>query len=274
MSTQSPLDNAQTGYAPVNGLRMYYEIHGSGQPIVLLHGAFSAIGTSFGALVPHLSQSRQVIGLELQAHGRTADIDRPLSIVQMADDVGAAIRHLGLDQADVFGYSMGSAVALHLALREPEVVRKLVLASVTYQLSGIHPGLMDGMGEMSPDMMHGSPWHEEYLRIAPNPEGFASLFAKKAQMDRNITDLADDDIRSIQAPTLLVLGDSDLVQPEHAVKMFRLLGGGVFGDTPAGMPASQLAILPGTSHVTVVDRVDMLMAILPPFLDSPLPNRA
>jgi pimeloyl-ACP methyl ester carboxylesterase len=263
---------AQSGYVTVNGLQMYYEIHGTGQPLVLLHGAFSAIGTSFGALLPELAKTRQVIGFELQGHGHTADIDRPMSLEQMADDTTAAIRQLDIGPADIFGYSMGAAVALHLALRHPDVVRKLVLTSVTYTLSGIHPGLMDGLGEMQPEMMHGSPWHEEYLRIAPDPEAFATLFAKKTQMDRGIQDIPAEAIRAIAAPTLLIIGDSDLVRPEHAVEMFRLFGGGVFGDTPAGLPNSQLAILPGTSHVTVVARTDLLLAIIPPFLDAPIPE--
>jgi pimeloyl-ACP methyl ester carboxylesterase len=264
----------RTGYAPVNGLEMYYEIHGSGgTPLVLLHGAFSAIGTSFEALLPGLAQTRQVIAFELQAHGRTADIDRPLSLEALADDVAAALRHLGVPQADLFGYSMGAAVALQVAIRHPEVVRKLVLASVTYTLAGMHPSLMEGLGEMQPEMMHGSPWHEEYLRIAPNPDGFATLFAKKSAMDRGIRDIPADAIRAIAAPTLLIIGDSDIVQPEHAVEMFRLLGGGVAGDI-AGLPRSQLAILPGTTHVTVVSRADLLLPMLPPFLDAPLPAAA
>ena len=172
------------GYASVNGLEMYYEIHGTGDPLVLLHGAFSAIGTSFGELLPSLAERRQIIAFEMQAHRRTADIDRPLSIEQMADDTAAALQYLGIEVADIFGYSMGGSVALHLAIHYPEVVRKLVLASVTYNLGGVHPGLMDGLAEMKPEMMFGSPWHEEYTRIAPNPDDFATLFAKKTQMDR------------------------------------------------------------------------------------------
>lgn len=261
----------QTGYAPVNGLKMYYEIHGTGQPLVLIHGAFSAIGTSFGPILPALAKTRQVIGFELQAHGRTADIDRPLSIEQMADDVAAAIRHLGLERADICGYSMGGAVALQVVIRHPDVVRKLVLMSVTYTLSGVHPGLMDGFGEMQPEMMFGSPWHDEYMKIAPHPEHFAQFFTKKTQMDKNTKDVPAEAIKAIQAPVLLIIGDSDLVRPEHAVEMFRLLGGGVFGDMPPGLPKSQLAILPGTSHVTVVYKADMLLAIIPPFLDAPMP---
>jgi pimeloyl-ACP methyl ester carboxylesterase len=260
----------KSGHVPVNGLEMYYQIHGEGQPLVLLHGAFSAIGTSFGRILPGLAQSRQVIAFELQAHGRTADIDRPLTIEGMADDVGAALQQLGVEQADVLGYSMGASVALHFAIRHPEKLRKLVLMSVTYTLSGVHPGLMDGMGEMKPEMMYGSPWHEEYTRIAPQPDDFNKLFEKKTQMDRQLKDLPGESIRAIKAPTLLILGDSDIVRPEHAVEMFRLLGGGVFGDTPAGLPNSQLAVLPGTSHVTIVDRADWLVSMINEFLDAPV----
>src|SRR5690242_11593784 len=161
--------NLKESYVSVNGLNMYYETHGTGDPLVLLHGAFSAIGTSFGGLIPELAKTRQVIALELQAHGHTADIDRPLTLEGMADDVAAAIEQLGIDHADVFGYSMGSNVALRFAIRHPERLRKLVLASASYNMNGVHPGLMEGLGEMKPEMMHGSPWHEEYLRIAPRP---------------------------------------------------------------------------------------------------------
>jgi len=258
------------GYVSVNGLDMYYETHGTGQPLVMLHGAFSAIGTSFGELIPELAKTRQVIAFELQAHGHTADIDRPLSLEGMAGDVAAAIKQLGMEQADIFGYSMGAGVALYTVIRHPEVVRKLILASITYTMSGFHPGLMEGMESMKPEMMHGSPWHEEYLRIAPQPEDFAKLFVKKTQMDQQTRDLSDEAIRGIKSPTLLVVGDSDLVRPEHIVEMFRLLGGGVFGDMPAGLPNSQLAILPGTSHVSLVSRTELLIPIINAFLDKPM----
>lgn len=262
----------EKGYASVNGLEMYYEIHGTGQPLVLLHGAFSAIGTSFGTLLPELAKTRQVIGFELQAHGHTADIDRPLSSEAMAGDVAAAIKQLGLGPVDIFGYSMGAFVALNLIIRHPELVRKLVLASVSYTLSGVHPGLMDGLGEMSAEMMYGSPWHDEYLKIAPHPEHFDRLFSKKTEMDRQTHDLSPADIQGIKSPTLIIIGDSDLIRPEHAVEMFRLLGGGIFGDTPAGLPNSQLAILPGTSHVSIVNRAELLVPMITTFLDSPMPQ--
>ena len=261
------------GYIPVNGLQMYYEVHGErseGLPIVLLHGAFSGIGTSFGKILPGLSQSRQVVGFELQAHGRTADIDRPLTLEGMADDVAEAIRNLGLTQADILGYSMGAAVALHVVVRHPEVVRKLIFVSASYKLSGIHAGLMEGMAGMTPEMMYGSPFHEEYMRIAPRPEDFNRLFVKKTEMDRQTRDFSEQDIRAIKSPMLLVFGDSDLATPEHAVEMFRLVGGGVFGDTPAGLPNSRLAILPGTSHVGMADRADWLVPMIHEFLDAPV----
>jgi len=264
-----PTTPAQTGYVAVNGLKMYYEIHGTGQLLVLLHGAFSAIGTSFGALLPELAKTRQVVAFDLQGHGRTADIDRPLTLEQLADDIAAAVQQLGIAPADIFGYSLGAGVALHLVIRHPDVVRKLVLASVTYTKSGFHPGLMEGMENMTADAMAGSPWHAEYLRIAPNPDGFATLFAKKTQMDRGIQDVPAEAIAAITAPTLLIIGDSDIIRPEHTVELFRLLGGGVAGDI-AGLPKSQLAVLPGTTHVTLVQRADLLLAIIPPFLDAPM----
>ena len=261
-----------SGYAPVNGLHMYYEIHGTGRPLVLLHGAFSAIGTSVGKILPALAATRQVIAVELQGHGRTADIDRPLTIANMAHDIVALLEHLGIEQADFFGYSMGAGVALALAIQHPAVVRKLVVASVTYNTSGLQPGLLEGLAGLKPEYMVGSPWHDEYTRLAPRPEDFPTLVAKVTQLNMNLPELPASAVQSITAPTLLIIGDSDIVQPEHAVEMFRLLGGGVSGDTPAGLPASQLAILPGASHTMVVDKADVLLAIIPPFLDAPMPQ--
>jgi pimeloyl-ACP methyl ester carboxylesterase len=267
-STQS-----KSGYVSVNDLSMYYEIHGEGQPLVLLHGAFSGIGTSFGRVLPGLAKARQVIAFEMQGHGRTADIDRPLTVEGMADDVAAALSQLGVEQADVLGYSLGGFVALHFAVRHPKMLRKLVLMSSSYTLGGIHPGLMEGMGEMKPEMMYGSSFHEEYMRIAPRPENFNRLFEKKTEMDRQLKDFSDEQMRGIKAPALVMIGDSDLIRPEHAVEMFRLFGGGVFGDTPAGLPNSQLAILPGTSHVSIADRGDWLVSMINEFLDAPVKDQ-
>src|SRR5258708_7013504 len=158
------VEMTQGKYANVNGLKMYYEIHGTGRPLVLLHGALSAIGTSFGKLLPSLAKTRQVIAIEQQAHGHTADIDRPLTIEQMADDTAALLQHIGIEHADIFGYSMGAGIALQIAIGHLDLVRKLVVAAVTYNSDGFHPGLLAGMETLKPEDLAGSPWQEEYAR--------------------------------------------------------------------------------------------------------------
>jgi pimeloyl-ACP methyl ester carboxylesterase len=260
------------GYAPVNGLEMYYEIHGAGQPLVLLHGAFSAIGTSFGGLLPALAQTRQVIAVELQGHGRTADIDRPLTMEGLVDDIAALLRHLGVDTADVFGYSLGGGIALALTIRYPEMVRKLIFAGgACYSPEGFYPELLAGIQSMTPDALVGSPFYEEYMRLNPKPDNFPALVEKVKRLDANIPSISPETVRAITAPTLLINGDSDIVRPEHLVEMFRLLGGGVlrFDGTVA---ASQLAILPGTDHVMLMYRTDILIPIVKAFLDAPIPQ--
>lgn len=271
--TKSTIDemnkDARGAYASVNGLNMYYEIHGTGRPLVLLHGALSAIDTSFGKLLPSLARTRQVIAVEQQAHGHTADIDRPLTIEQMANDTAALLQHIGIENADIFGYSMGAGIALQIAIQHPDLVRKLVVAAVTYNRDGFHPGLLAGMETLKPEDLAGSPWQEGYARTAPNPEDWPTLVAKVKQLDRKFEGWPAEAIQSIKSPTLVIIGDSDIVRPEHAVEMFRLLGGGVPGDV-AGLPNSQLAVLPGTTHVTLVERADLLLAIIPAFLDAPI----
>jgi pimeloyl-ACP methyl ester carboxylesterase len=265
----------QAGYAPVNGLEMYYEIHGAGSPLVVLHGAYMTIGT-MGEIVPGLAETRRVIAVELQGHGRTADVDRPLTYEQMADDVAALIGHLGIEQADVFGYSMGGGAALQVAVRHPEVVRKLVVASASYTSDGMHPELLEMIPTITPEAFAGSPIEEAYLRTAPNPDDFPNLVAKLKQLDMEPFAWPPEDIREIAAPTLLIIGDSDAIRLEHAVELFRLLGGGVMGDL-AGLPKSQLAVLPGTTHFVppsfaVLDRADWLVSMIGGFLDAAMPE--
>lgn len=257
-------------YAPVNGLNMYYEIHGEGQPLVLLHGAFSAIGTSFGKLLPGLTRERQAIAVEMQGHGHTADIDRPLRYEYLADDIAALLSHLGIAQADLFGWSLGAGVALQTAIWHPQLVRKLVLASVTYKSDGLYPELLAAIEHSKPEDLAGTPFYEEYTRIAPHPQDFPRLFAKQQQLDSEIQDCPPEAIRAIKAPTLLIIGDSDIIRPEHIVELFRLLGGGVIGDFD-GLPRSRLAVLPGTTHVTLMDRAEWLVSIITQFLDTPMP---
>jgi pimeloyl-ACP methyl ester carboxylesterase len=256
-----------TGYVDVNGLHMYYESHGTGGvPLVLLHGAFSSIHNSFGLIIPALSAKRRVIGFDYQGHGRTADIERPMSLEAIMEDIVAALDVLGVAQADVLGYSTGAAIALLLAINHPDRVRKLIPMSATYRLDGIRAGLMEGLGEMEPSMMYGSPWHTEYMELNPKPD-FDALFRKKTEMDKTIKDIPDEQIAALTHPVMLIAGDSDLPAIEHMAKFFRLVGGDVFGDTPAGLPRSQLAILPGASHVTTPFQADVLNVIIPAFLD-------
>jgi pimeloyl-ACP methyl ester carboxylesterase len=258
-------------YARVNGLNMYIEIHGEGQPLVLLHGALSAIGTTFGKLLPHLAKERQVIAVEMQGHGHTADIERPLRYEQLANDIAALLNQIGIDCADLFGWSLGAGVALQTAIRHPESVRKLVLASVTYNSGGLYPELLAGIEHSKPEDLAGTPFYEEYSRIAPHPQDFPRLFDKQQQLDREGQDWPVEAIRAIKAPALLIIGDSDIVRPEHTVELFRLLGGGVPGDL-VGLPRSQLAVLPGTTHVTLVERAEWLVSMITAFLDAPLPQ--
>lgn len=259
----------ESGYASVNGLNMYYEIHGTGRPLVLLHGALSAIGTSFGKLLPSLAKTRQIIAIEQQAHGHTADIDRPMTIEQMAEDTAALLRHLGIKGADIFGWSMGAGVALQIAIKHPDLVAKLVVASVSYSSDGLYPAVLEGEEAMKPENLAGTPWQEEYSRIAPHPEDWPKLIEKVKHMDQEFQGWQPEDVQSIQSPTLVIIGDSDIVRPEHAVEMFRLLGGGVPGDL-TGLPRSQLAVLPGSTHVILVDHSDWLVSMISAFLDTPM----
>ena len=260
----------KTGYASVNGLEIYYEIHGTGRPLVLLHGALMTI-EGFGKLLPSLAQTRQVIAVEQQAHGRTADIDRPFSYERMADDTAALLRQLKVEQADVFGYSMGGAIALQVAIRHPELVRKLVLAAPAYSKAGFYPEVLANIRNLKPEDFAGSPWQEGYARVAPNPEDWPTLIAKVRQLVGEFEGWPPEDIQAIAAPALVIVADSDVVRPEHAVEIFRLLGGGVPGDL-AGLPRSRLAVLPGTTHVSLVDRADWLTPMVTEFLNAPLPE--
>ena len=261
---------AAGSYASVNGLKMYYEIHGAGRPLVLLHGALMTIETSFGKVLPTLAKTRQVIVIEQQGHGRTADIDRPLTYQQMADDTAALLRQLEIEEADFFGYSMGGNIALQIAIRHPDLVRKLVVAGGNYSLDGYYPEVRESIDHSRPEDFAASEWRVDYARVAPNPEQWPTLVAKVLQQEREFKGWRQEDIPSIEAPALVMVGDADIVRPEHAVQMFRLLGGGVAGDF-VDLPRSQLAVLPGTTHVTLVDRADWLLSMIPTFLDAPMP---
>lgn len=258
----------ETGYAPVNGLQMYYEIHGEGDPLLLIHGAYGTAGM-WGPILETLDQTRRVIAVEMQGHGHTADIDRPFSYEHLADDMAALLEYLEIPRADVVGYSMGGNTGLQLASRHPDAVRKLVAISANYRADAYYPEVLAGIQEMTPEAFAGSPMEEAYLQTAPRPEDWPRLIEKLKALDDEAFAWPDETITAITAPTLVVIGDSDVVRPEHAVALFRLLGGGVPGDL-TGLPPSRLAILPGITHVSMVfERTELLLAMIEAFLAAP-----
>ncbi|WP_274426666.1 alpha/beta fold hydrolase [Chelativorans sp. YIM 93263] len=255
-----------TGYAPVNGLEMYYEVYGEGEPLLLLHGAYGTIGNNFGAFIPALSEIRQVIGVELQGHGRTADSDRPLSYKAMASDVAGLIEELGLEKADIFGYSMGGSVALRVAIDRPDLVDRLVVAAGGTSTDSMYEEVYDAIQTMTAEDFAGTPMEQDYLRLAPNPEDWPVLVKKLKALDEEVFSWPESEVSSIEAPALVIVGDGDVVRPEHAVELFRLLGGGVPADL-VGPTASQLAIVPGATHITLMLKSDMLLPMILPFLE-------
>lgn len=265
----------QTGYASVNGLEMYYEIHGAGgTPLILLHGGLVSSDT-FAPFIPTLAAARQVIAVDLQAHGRTADIDRPLSMETMADDVAALLAELGIENADFMGYSLGGGVTLQTAVRHPELVRKMVLVSTVFKREGWYPEANAGMEAMNAEaaaFMLETPLYELYSSVAPRVEDWSTLVAKTGDMLRQDYDWTEQ-VDALQQPALVVIADSDSVMPSHAIELFQLLGGGVPGDF-VGQPASQLAIVPNTTHGSIMFRADALLPLVVPFLDAPMPEPA
>jgi pimeloyl-ACP methyl ester carboxylesterase len=252
----------QNGVAPVNDLRIYFEIHGMADParppLVLLHGGGDTIKTSFGSILPELARGRQIIAFEQQGYGHTADIaDRPFSFEQSADDTAALLDYLQIKQADLFGFSNGGTIALQVAIRHPEVVRKLVLASALSKRDGAYPWLWEAMDKATLENMP-KELQEAYLEVAPHPENLRMFHDKAAQRMRDFEDIPADAIRGITASALVIVGDADVIRPEHAVEAFRLL------------PHAQLAVLPGTDHMQVTARTGWLVPMIGGFLDAPL----
>jgi pimeloyl-ACP methyl ester carboxylesterase len=257
-------------YANVNGLSLYYEEHGEGDPLVLLHGGIGA-GELLAPIVPALAAGRRVITVDLQGHGRTADIDRPLRHEQMAEDVAALISALGLGQADVMGYSLGGEVALRVAIQHPESVRRLVVVSVPFRRDGNFPEVVAQMDAMEPgaaEMLGQSPLGELYRGIAPRPQDWGTLIAKTSELLKIDYDWRAE-VAALEMPVLLVFADADSVRPEHMVEFYALLGGGQrdAGWDGSQRPAARLAILPGLTHYDI-SVSPALPAAMIPFLDA------
>lgn len=244
-----------SSYAHVNGLDLYYEIHGSGEPLVMLHGGMTTIG-DFAALLPALAQTRQVIAYERQGHGHTADIDRPMTMDNEADDLAALLRHLNIENADVFGYSTGGTIALGFALRYPQMVRKLVLLSAIYNESGYTPEMMAGLRHATADAMPPI-MRETYEQVAPRPQDWPRLVARSVEAAAAFKGWTPEDLRTLNSPTLVAIGDSDIVRTEHALEMFQLI------------PDARLAILPSTDHIGVLfQRAEWLASMTEDFLNA------
>ncbi len=263
----------QGKYATIHDLKMYYETYGgTGRPLVLLHGGLGVIGM-VAEVLPLLAKERQVIAVELEAHGRTVALNRPLSFEQMADDIAALIKHLGFASADVMGYSLGGGVALQTAIRHPDVVRKLVVVSTTYKSDGWYPELRAAMKTINAESAKAwvrSPMHEAYVSIAPNPEGWTTLVTKMGQLVGQDYDWSEA-VSALKMPTMIVVGDADGVRTAHAVEFFELLGGGKrdAGWDGSGMSNARLAILPGTTHYNIFTS-PLLATVVIPFLDAPM----
>ena len=247
-----------TGYAPVNGLQMYHEVHGAGRPLVLLHGGLLTIDLSFGEVWPELAADHQVIATELQGHGRTADVDRDIDLRCLAGDVTGLLDHLGIGRADVLGFSLGGGVALQLALDQPDRVGRLILASVSYAPDGFHQEISDPARHATSTRMPTEEdfrqMREAYARLAPDPGHFDAFAAKVSQAAGNLKGWTAGELGGIGAPTLLVFGDHDFVRLEHAVEMHGLI------------PGAQLAVLPGATHMGVLRRADLIVPLVRDFL--------
>jgi pimeloyl-ACP methyl ester carboxylesterase len=254
----------------INGMEMYYEVSGEGTPLVVLHGAYMNIET-MGGIIPKLAETHKVYALEFQGHGRTTDIDRPITYQNLADDVAAFMDAVGLQKADVFGYSMGAGAGLQLAIRHPEKINKLIAASAGYDLNGWQPEFTAFIPQMNVDMFANMPFEADYRKLAANPDGFKALAAKLIQLEKEPMAWGED-LKTLKTPVLVIAGDADVLTLEHAVSMFKLLGGGVMGDMGKPLPASRLAVLPATSHTAVIGQVDLLAVFTEQFLKGETPK--
>lgn len=258
----------ESGYAEVNGLKMYYEVYGKGKPIVMLHGSFMNIPMNWSHIIPLLAKDRKVIVAEMQGHGRTRDIPRELSYEGMADDVSGLLNHINIDSADILGYSMGSGVAFQVAVRHPEQVRRLVVLSGTYTHDGWWPEVEAMFGTFTAEMFIGTPIQKQYDSLGNDPNHFSEYVKKVISIDLKPYDWFED-VKNIQAPIFMAIGDADGVRYEHALELFRTRGGGQMGDLH-GLPESRLAILPGTTHIGMMQKTEWLIPMITDFLDSDL----
>jgi len=258
------------GRVAVNGMQMYYEVSGEGDPLIVLHGAYMNI-PSMGAIIPKLAETHKVYALEFQGHGRTTDIDRPITYPNLANDVAAFMDAVGLEKADVFGYSMGAGAGLRLAIDYPEKVDQLVAASVAYDVEGWQPAFREFIPQMTVEMVLDMPFAEDYRELAADPDGFPALVEKLIALEHEPMAWGEE-VKVLKTPMLIIAGDADVSTLEHNVALFRLLGGGGMGDMGEPLPASRLAVMPATSHTAVIGQADLLHGFIEPFLKGETPK--
>jgi pimeloyl-ACP methyl ester carboxylesterase len=262
---QQPLTPASSGYAPVNGSKIYYEVYGAGDPIVLLHGAYMTINSNWSELIPILSKTRKVIALELDGHGHTPLSQRPFSYQTLASDVAAVLKYLTIDSADILGFSYGGTVAFEFAIQHPAMTKKLIIISSTYKSEGWLDMMYTMLAGIQPDAFDNSPIRSEYIKVAPDTSNWHKFIAKMLQFSAEKFNLGDDNIKNIKAPVILIMGDNDGTDKKVVAETYSLLGGNVFGDI-VGIPKSQLAILPAKGHGTLIMDTQAIAAIVGSFL--------
>jgi pimeloyl-ACP methyl ester carboxylesterase len=263
----SAQEKPTTGYAPINGLKMYYEIHGSGEPVVLLHGAFMTITNNWTDWIGELSKTRKVIAVEMQGHGRTADIDRDINSENLADDVTALLDHLKIPKADLIGYSMGGGVALQCAVRHPVKVRKVVVLSSPFRRDGVVKEGADALKNLSPELFIGSPLEVDYKKLSPTPDDFPKFVKHMVASMSKGHDLDAGKLKATPAPMFFIFGDADGIRLDHIAEMYRLKGGEVHGDMRPRSD-SRLAILPDTTHVSLMQHSPIIVPMVNNFLDA------
>jgi pimeloyl-ACP methyl ester carboxylesterase len=268
MAVASAQQKPTTGYAPVNGINMYYEVHGEGEPVVLLHGAFMTITNNWDGWISELSKTRKVIAVEMQGHGRTADVPlRDITPENLADDVAALLDYLKIRRADLIGYSMGGEVAMQCAIRHPDKVRKAVIISSTFRSDGMVAGALESISKLTADDFKGSPIETEYKKLSPTPDDFPKFVQRIVATASKGYDFGADKLKATTAPMFFIHGDADGVRLAHIAEMFRLKGGDIHGDM-GPRSASRLAILPDTTHVTLMQRASTIIPMVNDFLDA------
>jgi pimeloyl-ACP methyl ester carboxylesterase len=256
---------ADSGYVPVNGIKVYYEVYGEGKPIVLLHGAFMTIEMNWGQLIPELSKTRKVIAIELQGHGHTPFSDRKLEFATLASDVVGVMDHLKVDSADVAGYSMGGSVAYQLTIQSPKRVRKLVIISSTYKSSGWLPAVTNAFKAFKPEFFMNTPFQVAYDAVAPDKTKWTKFLEQMIAFAGTPFDMGDANIAKITSPVLIISGDNDGLDKIELIKTYQLLGGAVCADF-GPMPKSQLAIVPSQGHVSLMMQTQTIFGYLDGFL--------